>query len=189
MGQAHVSAVGRIGDFAVDARIPTDAIGETGVVDPSAWAGVRWSAIAHDRDGGLGVEPALRLGVPMAADHTSLRLEPAIAIGALAGKWTWAVDVGLRQRLENPDDRAPTPSTHGFLVAGATFDAAQWLRLYGSMDGHVFDQDDWLGRAALGVGGETKGTLFGGLGLRASPWNDAGGVVSGHLVFGVRDEL
>jgi FecR protein len=187
-GQLHIAAVGRIGDFALDTRIASDPLGVERGADGAAWAGAHWTVVDVQPEGRIGIEPSLRFGIPMSGAGPDARMEPAIAVGSLAGRWTWAIDVGLRQRLEDDEDRAPTPSTHGFLMAGGTYDATTWLRLFGVLDGHLLKDEELLGRAGFGVGGETTGTLFGGLALRAAPWEDAGGMVSGHLTVGVRDE-
>jgi hypothetical protein len=62
------------------------------------------------------------------------------------------------------------------------------FRLYGILDAHFVKDGDALGRGGFSLGCETSGLLFGSIGLRLSPWDDAGGYVSGHIALGVRDQ-
>ncbi|PIE06125.1 MAG: hypothetical protein CSA75_01140, partial [Sorangium cellulosum] len=187
VGQLYASAVGRLGHFAFDSRVASNPLGEDGGADGSAWLGSRWTLISPESTGNLGIEPAIRIGIPMSAAGPQTRIEPSISIGSLHNQWTWAFNFGVRQALENNKERTTTPTSHLFLVTGATYDATTWLRLYGVLDGHAFDSDGWLGRVGISAGAETRGSIFGGLSLHASPWQDAGGFTSGHITIGIRD--
>jgi hypothetical protein len=189
IGQVHAAAVGRYGPLALEARLASDTLGTASTVgaDAAGWAGLRWTAVGFLPENKIAVEPSLRVALPMAASGPGTRVESAIAVGAVAGRFTWAADLGLRMRTDESAQRTPVPATHAFLLAGGTYDTAPWLRLFGVVDAHLLDDAGPIGRTGLSFGGETTGPLFGSLGLRASPWDDAGGIVAGHLAVGFRD--
>ena len=186
VAQLLAAASGRSGPLGFDARVASNPLGDDVGADGSAWLGARWM-LQDPIGGGLGIEPGLRVGVPMASSGPETRLEPNVALGALAGRWTWVVDVGLRQAIENDSRRSPTPDSHGFLLAGGTYEPLRWLRAFSVLDGHVMDADGLRGRGGMAVGAEAGTVLFGNLAVHASPWDDAGGLVSTHFAVGIRE--
>jgi hypothetical protein len=189
IGQLHAAAVGRHGPVALEARLASDTLGTDSTVgaDAAGWAGLRWTAVGFLPENQIAIEPSLRVALPMAASGPGTRVESAVAVGSVTGRFTWAADLGLRMRTDESAQRTPVPTTHAFLLAGGTYDTSPWLRLFGVADAHLLDDAGPIGRTGLSFGGETTGPLFGSLGLRMSPWDDAGGIVAGNLAVGLRD--
>ncbi|MCL2823354.1 MAG: FecR domain-containing protein [Polyangiaceae bacterium] len=189
IGQLHVAAVGRHGPFALDARVASNTLGGDADhgVDGSGWLGLRWTALGYLPEGRVAFEPVLRVAFPLEASGPDTRVEGAAAVGGIVGKYSWAFDLGVRVRVEDQERRTHVPSATGFLLTGLTCDAGSWVRVFGVIDAHLVGDGDIKGRGGISFGGETTGFIFGTLGLRLSPWDDAGGVVSGHLAIGIRD--
>ncbi len=189
IGQLYAAALGRHGPVALEARLASNTLGAdtTSTADAAGWAGVRWTAVGFLPENQIAVEPSVRVALPMAASGPGTRVESSVAVGSVAGAFSWAADLGLRMRTDESDQRTPVPATHAFLLAGGTYDTSSWLRLFGVVDAHLLDDAGPVGRTGLSLGGETKGPLFGSLGLHMSPWDDAGGIVAGHFAVGVRD--
>jgi hypothetical protein len=176
---AEARATGSLGPAGLEAAVRTDATGDTSAADTSAWLGVRLRA-HWARWSGFELGPALRVGVPVTRSSPPLRLEPGFAMAAPWGPLTWAINVGGRARLTDAADRAPAPSSQAFLLAGATYDLAAWLRAAAVVDTHLLLADP-TGRAGLTLALEAGRTVFGGASLRASPWSDE----QGHVVLGL----
>ncbi len=185
----RASAVGRWGRFAFDARLDTPSFrgeGERG--DGSAWLGSRWLAVGEEA-GGFQFGPALRLGLPTTVLGPPLRTEGALAVGGVSGESTWLVNLGARLGAAAEGERVPVSPLQAFALLGGTHDLERWLRAYVLLDTHglVAREDGPLRwRGGLTVGAELGGTLFGSIGVRATPWTDAGGWFAGQLGFGVR---
>ena len=199
VGQLHGAGVGRHGSFAIDARVATNGLGSNvdGRVDSAGWIGVRRTALSYLPEGRFALEPTIRVGFPMAASGPNTRVEAGLAMGALAGRFTWVADVGFRMSVEDEARRTPAPTSHGFLLLGATHDTLSWLRVFGVVDGHLLRTREvlaggsvvaaeTLGRGGLSLGGETRGMFFGSASFRLSPWENAGGVFAAHFAAGVR---
>ena len=186
--QGQVRASGSIGPLGIDASLRGGASGSA-PTDGSAWLGARYRLVRV----GLArfeLAPALRVGVPMATGGPPSRLEGVVAAGGAAGRFTWLADLGVRVRLRDDDGLGGAPPFQGFLLAGATADAASWLRLHALVDAHAQSADagsaHFLG--GLGAGLEAGGTFFGAASLRVSPFTSAGdSVFNAQLSVGVRE--
>jgi hypothetical protein len=182
--QANAWVSGGIGPFGVDARIGSNAVVERAHTDSAAWIGARWRAY---RLGLTKVEvgPALRVGVPLTTESPPWRLEPALAVGGVAGRATWLANVGARVRLVEDAARPDVPLVDGFLLLGGTVDVLSWLRAQAHLDGHVLSSPRL--RGGLGLGLEAGEIVFASLSARLSPWSDYSGVFSGQLAVGLRE--
>ncbi|WP_437534071.1 FecR domain-containing protein [Sorangium sp. So ce726] len=198
----QVRASGAIGPLGLDVALRSNPAGEGdgAGVGSTGWFGARARVLRLGRSE-LELGPTLRLGVPMADGSPPLRIEPGIALGGAAGRFTWVADAGARIRAS--DDGAAvgagdsaaggepaTPDVQGFLLAGATADPAPWLRLHGALDLHLVHReiraDDVLGGLSAGV--EAGSALFGALSVRVSPWRDEGeGLVTAQIAVGFRE--
>ena len=72
-------------------------------------------------------------------------------------------------------------------MIGGTYNAAEAVRFYSYLDGHLLDRDGLAARAGLSFGLELGTRLFSTLGMRMTPWNDADGLFFGQLGFGIRE--
>ncbi|APR84381.1 Hypothetical protein A7982_09730 [Minicystis rosea] len=184
-GQARAS--GSIGPVGVDAALRTDTTdGKTS--DGAAWLGLRVRAF---RIGASTFElaPALRVGFPISSSGAPARLEPSIAIGGVAGRFTWLADVGARVRLAQDEGLTGTPPAQGFIIAGGTMDVLRWLRINAALDAHLVARDGGTKNvlAGLGAGIEAGTWIYGGLGLHLAPWTDPElGPFTGQLTLGFR---
>ncbi len=169
MIQGQIRASGAIGPLGIDASLRSSATGDA-PTDSSAWLGARYRLVRL----GLArfeLAPAIRVGIPLASGGPPARFEGAVAAGGVSGRVTWLADLGLRVRLRDDDGLGGAPPIQGFLLGGATVDAASWLRGHVLLDAHVIGADaghgDLLG--GLGAGIEAGGVLFGAASLRVSP--------------------
>jgi hypothetical protein len=184
--QLAIRASGAVGPIGVDGLVTTRELGGS-AADGSAWFTLRWRSA---RMGEIELGPALQLALPTTAHSPASRVGGGIAIGSIGDKLGWLLDVGGRAPLEASAERQPAPDGQGFVLAGATYDVVPWLRGYALLDAHgLLDprSDDLIGRGGLSLGVEAGGRLYGGLSLRGSAWDDAGGYFMGQLAVGVRD--
>lgn len=184
-GEARAS--GSIGPVSAEAALRSSASNTDGA-SATAWLGARFRALRIGTSQ-LELAPAFRVGLPASASGAPVQLEPGLALGGAAGRFTWLVDLGGRARLADDGGKSGAPKGQGFLLGGATFEPIRWLRLAASLDAHLTARDvDGLGfLGGLGLGVEAGGPIFGGVSLRLSPWNDPGyGAFMGQLAFGVR---
>jgi hypothetical protein len=184
-GQARAS--GAIGPIGLDAAMRTDTT-DGKSAHGAAWLGVRGRVLRLEGSV-FELAPALRVGLPLASAGAPARLEPSIAAGGLAGRFTWLADVGLRVRLAKDEGATGTPPLQGFLLAGGTVDVASWMRLYALLDAHLLAPDSgakkFLGGLAAGL--EAGTFVYGSLGVRLSPFPDPGyGVFTSQLALGFR---
>lgn len=184
-GQARAS--GAVGPLGLEAALRSDTThGDAG--DASGWLGARWRLIRFDRSL-FELAPALRVGFPASSAGMPAQLEPAVALGGAAGRFTWIVDVGARIRLEADHSMTGVPVEQDFVVAGGTMDIGPWVRLNATLDTHFVLRDGGSksGVGGAGVGVEAGGTVYGGLGLHLSPWSDPGvGPFTAQLALGFR---
>ncbi len=185
VGQFGAMVSGTAGDFGFDARVASNGT-SSAPTDTGAWLGARWAA--YEQGEGLVLGPAVRAGLPTSQGSPPARVEPALAIGGLVGEFGWLANVGSRIALEDDQNRQPVPDVDAFTALGVTYDFQPWLRAYALLDGHLLLGDDTLGRGSATLGAEVGKTLFGSLGLRASPWEDFGGSFGGQLSLGVRSQ-
>jgi hypothetical protein len=185
--QGQVRASGSVGPLGLEAALRSGTT-DAKTADAAAWLGARVRAL---RFGLSTVElaPSLRAGFPASSTGAPPQLEPALAVGGVAGRFTWLVDAGGRLRLKNDHGDSGVPTGQAFLLAGATMDVLSWLRLNALLDGHLVVRDtgakNGLGGLALGV--EAGGPVFGALSLRVSPWNDPDiGPFAAQLALGFR---
>lgn len=182
--QGHARAMGGVGVFGFDASLSTRQSGDR-LGDESAALGVR---VRTHRRGLAELEHgvALRAFVPTEPGASALRIEPSTALGGVRGKATWLVGGGARLRLEDAAERAPTPKRQGFLFGQGTWDAAGAVRVAATVDGAVAALSEGTKvRGGLTLGAETRGVVFGGLGVRASPRTDGVGF-TGFVTVGLR---
>jgi hypothetical protein len=187
--QGQVRAGGAVGPVGFDAALRTDTT-DAKTSDGAAWLGARVRVLRLG-DSRLEMAPALRIGFPIASQGAPARLEPALAVGGVAGRFSWLADVGARVRLAKDDGLTGTPSAQGFVLAGGTADVARWLRFNAVIDAHLVVRDGGTKNvlAGLGAGVEAGTWIYGGLGLRLAPWTDPGlGPFTGQLTLGFRSE-
>ena len=135
------------------------------------------------------VAPALRVGFPLSASGLPAQIEPAVAVGGMAGRFTWLVDFGGRFRAASDGNGTGVPLGQGFLLAAGTMDFGQWVRIHAALDGHILFHDigQKQGIGGLGAGVEVGRVVYGAVGLHLSPWSDTGvGPFLGQLALGLR---
>jgi FecR protein len=185
--QGQIRASGSVGPIGLEAAIRSGATGEA-TEDASAWFGVRGRVLRLD-GAVLELAPALRVGFPVAAAGAPARIEPAVAVGGAADRFTWLADVGGRFRLEDDKGASGAPPAQGFVILGGTMDVLSWMRLNASVDAHLVfgETGQRTGLAGLGLGIETGTRVYGGLGLHFAPWWAAdAGPFSAQLALGFR---
>ncbi|MCA9645718.1 MAG: FecR domain-containing protein [Polyangiaceae bacterium] len=170
---------GSLPQLGFDAQVPSNGLGEGNPVDTLAWLGASvelWQAF--EGRGSMGV--AARYGLPTRDGDASV-VELGIALGRDLDKWSWLVNLGGRGALA---EGAPHGDGSGFVMFGADYALAAWLRAYALLDAHVIVGDDSVvpdglaPRGGIGAGVEfgerpiDGGRLFGTLGLRASAWDE-----------------
>ncbi|WP_437757867.1 FecR domain-containing protein [Sorangium sp. So ce1389] len=209
----QVRASGAVGPVGLDVALRSNAAGDGEAAGSAGWLGARVRVLRLGRSA-FELGPTLRLGVPLTDAGPPVRVEPGVALGGASGPLTWVVDAGARIRAtgEGEGDGGAAggegdggaaggegsaagggelaPPAQGFLVAGATADAAPWLRLHSALDLHLVHRDgganDVLG--GLSAGAEAGGALFGALSVRVSPWREAGeGPVTAQIAVGFRE--
>jgi hypothetical protein len=185
--QGQVRASGSVGRLGLDASLRSGTTDDV-TADGAAWLGAR-VRLVRLAGSAFEIAPALRAGFPISALGAPARLEPGLALGGVAGRFTWLADLGGRFRLARDSNATGTPSSQGFLLAGATADVVPWLRVHAVVDANLVFPD--LGAkhvlAGLGAGVEAGTSIYGGLSLRVSPWTDAGtGPFSAQLALGFR---
>jgi hypothetical protein len=119
------------------------------------------------------------------------RFEPSVALGGVLGGWSYLANFGARVRLS--DDGAEVPLGQGFLLAGGTFGALDWLRFGATIDVHLlgYETQDALFRGGLSLHAEAGTWVYGAVSARISPWDDDGsgfrdGIFSAQLAVGLR---
>jgi hypothetical protein len=185
--QGEVRASGSVGPVGLDAAMRSDTT-DGATASGAAWLGAR-VRVLRLAGSSLEIAPALRVGFPIAAEGAPARLEPSLAIGGVAGRFTWLADIGGRARLTKDSGMTGTPPGQGFLIAGGTFDPVRWLRLHAAIDAHLVVRDGGTKNvlAGLGAGIEAGTVVYGGLGLHLAPWTDPGlGPFTAQLALGFR---
>jgi len=186
--QGQVRGSGAIGRLGLEAALRSDT-NDDQTADAAGWLGARWRLIRLE-GAVLELAPALRVGFPASASGMPAQLEPAVAVGGVAGRFTWLVDTGGRVRLGPDNSVTGVPTGQAFVLAGGTLDVLSWLRVNAALDAHVVMRDSaargaFLG--GLGAGLETGGVVYGGLSLHVSPWRDPGvGPFAAQLAVGFR---
>jgi FecR protein len=181
-----VRASGRLGGFGFDGRVLSRELAGA-PADSSAWFTLRWRPAQIGR---IELGPAVELGVPLAALSPPARVGMGLAFGGRAEHVTWLANVGGRALVAYDSSRRAAPDAQGFLLGGATYDLTSWLRSYALLDAHALvhpDTDAFALRGGLSLGAEVGASVFGGVALRASPWDDDSGHVMGQLSIGVRE--
>lgn len=184
------SASGGVGPIGVDASIRSGVFGDGARRDDNAWLGARVRALRiGDADLELGF--AARFGIPVTSLGPDPRFEPSLALGGVRGRYTFLANIGLRIRLA--EGGVATPDGQGFLLAGATVSARDWLRFGAMFDAHVMHlpSQSSVGRAGLSLQAEAGTFIYSALSLRISPWSDDDGALverwySGQLALGLR---
>ncbi|MBK7585453.1 MAG: FecR domain-containing protein [Myxococcales bacterium] len=183
--QLATRASGSLGSFGFDGLVTTSELDGV-AADSAAWLTLHWRPISNDN---VSLGPALQVGLPMTALSPPSRVGLGFAAGGFADRFQWLVNLGGRAPLEYSVDRRPAPDAQGYLLGGGGYEVNEWARLYAVVDGHaVVDtvDDAVVGRGGLTLGAEFGRRVFGGVALRASPWDDAGGHVIGQLALGLR---
>jgi len=184
--QASVRVSGSVGALGLDASLASNGILSSSalVADRTAWLGAGYRFGSPATEGGRVLSAlALRLGAPTQSGQTT-RLEPSVAFGAALGHFTWLGNLAGRAALT---DSGFQRSLQGFVTIGGTYNAAEAVRFYSYLDGHLLDRDGLAARAGLSFGLELGTRLFSTLGMRMTPWNDADGLFFGQLGFGIRE--
>lgn len=187
-------ATGAFDRFGVDALLRSPVVGEVTGADAShdegAWLGGRARVFRignAEIEGGV----SMRVGFPVSSVGPSPRLEPSVALGGVLGSWSYLVNFGARVRLA--EGGSEVPLGQGFLLAGGTLTALDWLRFGATIDAHLlgYATQDALFRGGLSLHAEAGTWLFGALSARISPWDDDGsgfrdGELSAQLALGLR---
>jgi hypothetical protein len=185
--QGQLRGSGSIGALGVDVALRSNATSSQ-KGDGSAWLGGRYRLLRIGRSD-LELAPIVRLGIPTSASSAPTRLEAGVAVGGVAGRFSWLANVGERARLSDDRGASGLPPVQGFLLAGATVDATEWFRAHALIDAHFLHLDAGgnKGYAGFGAGVELGRAVYGGAAVRVSPTTpDGEGVVSAQLSFGVR---
>jgi len=186
--QGMARAMAGLGRFGLEASMATRSTADGAIADESAWFGARIRTYRADK-GAFEHAFALRASLPASYSAPGARLEPSSAIGGVHGRATWLLNAGARIRLSDSAERTATPSAQGFLLAAATWSIHPVARLYAMVDTHLLPKVDEGLRARGGASfGIEAGTLvFGGFGMRVSPFDDVGGPVTLQLALGFRE--
>jgi hypothetical protein len=186
--QLAVRGSGSVGAFGLDAIVTTPELaGEP--ADSSAWFKLRWRAV-RARDTAIEIGPAAEIGLPLTTTSPAPRAGLGLAVGGAHERFSWLANAGGRARLSDPEERLDAPSAQGHLLAGSSYDAQDWVRVYALLDAHALDHpesDAFAVRGGLSIGTELGRSVFASAALRASPWDDAGGTLLGQLSVGIRD--
>jgi hypothetical protein len=185
--QGQLRASGLIGPLGVEAALHTNTTDGTTAVG-AGWLGARVRVLRLER-AAFEVAPALRVGFPLSASGLPAQFEPAIAVGGVAGRFTWLVDFGGRFRVASDGTTTDVPIGQGFVLATGTFDILRWLRVHAALDAHVLVHDvgQKQGIGGIGAGVEAGTVVYGALGVHASPWSDPGvGPFLGQIALGLR---
>ncbi len=185
--QGQLRGSGSIGALGLDLALRTNATSDQ-KGDGSAWLGGRYRLIRIGRST-FELAPIVRLGVPTSGAGAPARLEAAVAVGGVIGRFTWLANLGERARLSDDRGASGAPPVQGFLLAGATVDATDWLRAHALIDAHFLHLDAGgnKGAAGFGAGLELGRTLYGGASVRVTPTTpDGEGAFAAQLSFGVR---
>lgn len=186
--QAQVSAQvsGAVGAFGINASIASNGLVSDSPlpVDKAAWLGVGYRFTPPPTmDGQVLGGFGLRLGVPTLSGETT-RLEPSVALGARVGRFAWLGNLGGRATLSDSEFQR---SLQAFFTLGGTYDVASSARMYTLLDAHLLQFETPEARAGLAFGLEVGTRVFSTLGLRFTPWTDAGGPLFAQLGFGIRE--
>jgi hypothetical protein len=185
--QGQVRASGSVGPVGLEAALHSDTADDK-TADAAGWLGVRVRVLRLE-GALLELSPSLRVGFPASSAGMPAQLEPAVALGGVAGRFTWLADVGGRLRLGDDNSMTSVPTGQGFILGGGTFDPLAWLRLHATLDAHLAVRDGGAksALAGLGLGAEAGGPVYGGLSIHLSPWSDPGvGPFTAQLALGFR---
>jgi hypothetical protein len=197
VAQGQLRASGLIGPVGVEADLHTNTTdaGTTGTSPPNpvtavgaGWLGARVRVFRLEGSV-IEVAPSVRVGFPLSASRLPAQIEPAAAVGGVAGRFTWLVNFGGRFRTASDGSGTSVPLGQGFVLAAGTLDFGPWWRIHAALDGHVLVHDvgQKQGIAGLGAGVEFGRVVYGALGLHLSPWSDPGvGPFLGQLAVGLR---
>ena len=185
--QGMARAMAGLGRFGVEMSMATRSTNDNATADESAWVGVRYRTYRAEMasfEHGF----ALRAALPASYSAPGPRLEPSTAIGGVHGRTSWLVNAGARVRLSDSQERAATPSAQGFALVGGTWELHPVARLYAMVDAHALPDGSGSVRARGGasLGIEAGTLLFGGFGMRLSPFDDDGGPLTLQLALGFR---
>ncbi len=158
-------------------------------LDETAWLGLG-AHLGGTEDHALDVGANLRVAIPMSEDAPAPRLEPMLALGGTLDAFSWVVDVGARVRMEDDARRASTDALQGIILTSAAFAPHELISLFGGVDARISapepsDPIELRGGASLGL--EVGTWLFGSATVRATPWADDVGFLSGAVALGVRE--
>lgn len=196
VGQIQLRGAGAFGPFAVDATLDTESIGGD-LHTSAAWLGLRWRAVEL-RQHELALGPALRVGLPTVSTSPPPRVDIGFGVGGNDGALNLLGNIGARLATSTEQtcqERAcAAPKAQGAALFGASYALLGWLQGYALLDAHLLRFQSLPAvpatttfRGGLSLGLEGGGVLFGGVGVRASPWSDLGGYAHGHLTIGVRE--
>jgi hypothetical protein len=189
--RALVGAQGALGPIGIDARVSSAELLDGASVDESAWLGAS-AHLGGEEESLMSVGFSLRVGIPLSTTAPAPRIEPTLALGGAVDAFSWVVDLGARFRLEADDARFRTDAGQGFVLALAAYDALEFLSVFGIVDAKLATRetvDPMEFRGGLGGGVEVGTWIFGSASVRASPWADEVGHLSGIIALGVREPV
>lgn len=194
--QGNLRASGSLGRWGFDALVESPALEDDDgprkspdapPAENTAWLGVRHRLI-RSGDAELEFGPALRVGLPMVMQGQPFRFDAGLALGGSANsKWTWLVNAGGVFALS--DEMSRVPRFAPYVLAGGTYDVANWMRAYAVADVHwmiMRDKRDVF-PFGLSAGFEVGRNYFAALGGwvgRAESFESKWGAV-GMLSFGI----
>jgi hypothetical protein len=173
--QGLAEITGSIGDLSVEAAIRTEDSLPDRNENEVAWLGARYR-VWSEEDGLLDVGPGVRLGIPTSDGGPSFQAEAGVAAGGRLGMWRWLGSVTF--------DLDGAPVAYGYvpgLAAGVSLEPMTWFRAFAALDGSarqvrsqpVGSEASTLERrfdGGLTVGAEAGKVVFGGLFVRATPF-------------------
>jgi hypothetical protein len=190
-GLAEIS--GAIGDLSVEAAIRTEDSLPGRDENEVAWLGARYR-LWSEEDGVFDVGPGLRIGVPTSDGGPSFQAEAGVAAGGRAGMWRWLTSVTF--------DLDGAPVAYAYVpgvAAGVSVEPLAWFRAFASLDGSarqvrvapVATEATTLERrfdGGLTVGAEAGKVFFGGLLVRATPFEAPAPALQFAASLGLRGE-
>lgn len=136
--QGNVRASGMLDRVGLDASVlspplesPYPATADYPPTENLAWLGARYLAYRRG-ESDVEIAPAVRLGVPLLWQDQPWQLDVGGAIGGARNRMTWLVNAGAR--ISFGKETTGIPTAMPYVVAGGTFDLADWVRAYGAID-------------------------------------------------------